>query len=75
MHAFCIEQGLTEASFYNWRKHLRGNAPVRFALVERRGDGNGLNALVEVMLPSGERVHVAPGMDEAILRMVLAVLP
>src|SRR2546429_7913117 len=32
---FCREQGLTEYSFYAWRKRLREQGPVRFALVER----------------------------------------
>jgi hypothetical protein len=32
---FCKEQGLTEYSFYAWRKRLREQGPVRFALVER----------------------------------------
>ena len=33
---FCKEQGLTEYSFYAWRKRLQRSGPVRFALVERR---------------------------------------
>jgi len=74
VHAFCIQQGLTEASFYNWRKQLRGNAPMSFALVQRRESGDGPNAPIELMLASGERVQVAPGTDAATLRMVLAVL-
>jgi hypothetical protein len=32
---FCEDQGLTEYSFYAWRKRLRGAGPVRFALVKR----------------------------------------
>ena len=32
---FCKEQGLTEYSFYAWRKRLQDQGPVRFALVER----------------------------------------
>src|SRR5262245_58050229 len=32
---FCKEQGLTEYSFYAWRKRLHESGPVRFALVER----------------------------------------
>jgi hypothetical protein len=32
---FCKEQGLTEYSFYAWRKRLQEQVPVRFALVER----------------------------------------
>src|SRR6266446_1013903 len=31
---FCQEQGLTEQSFYLWRKRLRKQQPMRFALVE-----------------------------------------
>ena len=33
---FCKEQGLTECSFYAWRKRLQEKGPVRFALVERK---------------------------------------
>src|ERR1700676_4075329 len=36
---FCREQGLTEYSFYAWRKRLREQGPVRFALVERSAAG------------------------------------
>ena len=32
---FCQEQGLTEYSFYAWRKRLQKKDPVRFALVDR----------------------------------------
>lgn len=32
---FCQQQGLTEYSFYAWRKRLRSAGPVHFALVER----------------------------------------
>ena len=32
---FCKEQGLTEGSFYAWRKRLQKREPVRFALVDR----------------------------------------
>ena len=32
---FCKEQGLTEYSFYAWRKRLQEKGPARFALVER----------------------------------------
>jgi transposase-like protein len=34
VHRFCEEQGLTEQSFYSWRKRLRQQQPTRFALVE-----------------------------------------
>src|SRR5262244_3263220 len=32
---FCKEQGLTEYSFYAWRKRLQKREAVRFALVDR----------------------------------------
>ena len=32
---FCKEQGLTEHSFYGWRKRLQETGSVRFALVDR----------------------------------------
>jgi hypothetical protein len=32
---FCKEHGLTEYSFYAWRKRLQKKEPVRFALVDR----------------------------------------
>ena len=35
MKQFCKQQGLTEYSFYAWRKRLRRQAPVRFAMVEK----------------------------------------
>src|SRR5438067_11262585 len=48
---FCKEQGLTEYSFYAWRKRLQQTGPVRFALVdrsprqqERGGGGAGTDA-------------------------------
>jgi hypothetical protein len=74
VHAFCIQQGVTEATFYNWRKRLRNSVPVGFALVERGADGLASKGALEVMLASGERVQVGPGTDAAMLRMVLAVL-
>src|SRR5207244_1155184 len=47
---FCKEQGLTEYSFYAWRKWLQETGPVRFALVDTaapagtRGGGAGVGA-------------------------------
>src|SRR5690348_7245873 len=32
---FCKDRGLTEYSFYAWRKRLQESGPVRFALVEK----------------------------------------
>ncbi len=73
---FCKEQGLTEYSFYAWRKRLQGKAPVRFALVDRRGARQELatEAALELVLANGERLRIGAGVDAATLRTVLAVL-
>ena len=73
---FCKEQGLTECSFYAWRKRLQERGPVRFALVERSGRRQARTAEValELVLSTGERLRIGPGVDTATLRAVLGVL-
>ena len=76
MKQFCTEQGLTEYSFYAWRKRLQQTGPVRFALVDRspRQQEHGPEAALELMLPTGERLRISAGVDAATLRTVLDVL-
>ena len=73
---FCQEHGLTECSFYDWRKRLRERESVRFALVERRGvrQERSAEALVELVLTTGERLRIGPGVDTTTLRTVLNVV-
>lgn len=73
---FCKEQGLTEYSFYAWRKRLQGSGPVRFALVERnaRQQEHQTEAALELVLATGERLRIGAGVDTATLRAVLDVL-
>ena len=73
---FCKERGLTEYSFYAWRKRLRKNAPVRFALVERGGtrQERPTEAGLEFVLMTGERLRIGAGVDAATLRAVLDAL-
>jgi transposase-like protein len=71
---FCSERSVKEASFYHWRKQLRSNAPVSFALVEPTNGSSTANAALEVVLASGDRVQVVAGTDAATFRMVLAAL-
>src|SRR5687767_4682479 len=70
---FCREQGLTEYSFYAWRKRLRETGPVRFDLVERgaRRQERTVDALLELVLASGERLRIGSGVDITTLRTVL----
>jgi transposase len=73
---FCKEQGLTEYSFYAWRKRLLEKAPVRFALVDRRAARreSATEAALELVLATGERLRIAAGVDAATLRTVLDAL-
>jgi hypothetical protein len=70
---FCRDRGVSEPSFYSWRKRLATSQPVRFALVDGTSDRND-HAPVELVLASGDRVRIAPGTDAATLRTVLSVL-
>src|SRR3954467_7660716 len=76
---FCKEQGLTEYSFYAWRKRLQETWPVRFALVDRRParprpQQRAAEAALELVLANGERLRIGAGADAATLRIVLEVL-
>jgi transposase-like protein len=73
---FCREHGLTEYSFYAWRKRLQVKGPVRFALVERspRRPERTAEAALELVLATGERLRICAGVDTATLRNVLDVL-
>lgn len=72
---FCTQQGLTEQSFYYWRKRLQTTTSMRFALVEtepRRGTAE--HAALELVLTTGERLRISAGVDAATLRQVLEAL-
>jgi hypothetical protein len=73
---FCKEQGLTEYSFYAWRRRLHGNQPVRFALVERRAirEERTVEAVLELLFTTGERLWIGVGVDAATLRTVVEAL-
>jgi transposase len=73
---FCNERGLTEYSFYAWRKRLREPGPVRFALVERRLERQepAPAAGLELVTATGERLRIGAGVDGSTLRTVLEAL-
>lgn len=73
---FCKERGLSECSFYAWRRRLRDSGPVRFALVER-GAGRQQPATevhLELIFARGERLRIGCGVDAATLRTVVEAL-
>ena len=73
---FCREQGVTEYSFYAWRKRLQESGPVRFAVVERiaRRQERAAEAALELVLATGERLRIGPSVNLTTLRTVLDVL-
>jgi hypothetical protein len=69
---FCIERGITEPSFYYWRKRLRETGPVRFALLQpRSSDTDRGSTALELVLRNGERLRISNQAEAATLRMVL----
>jgi transposase-like protein len=73
---FCEAQGITEQSFYVWRKRLQKQPAMRFALVEttpRERQSTG-DAGLELILARGERLRISASVDTALLRTVLEVL-
>ena len=75
VRAFCKQHRTNEQSFYQWRKRLREQLPMKFALVEAASrSAPAAVAAVEVILVSGERLRIGPGIEAATLRLVLGVL-
>ena len=72
---FCAQQGLTEQSFYYWRRRLQTQGSMRFALVEAEPrQGPAEHAALELVLRTGDRLHIGAGVDAATLRRVLEAL-
>ncbi len=74
VRAFCEQHRTSEHSFYQWRKRLADQLPMKFALVETSQSAPASVAVLEVMLTSGERLRIAPGIEAATLRLVLSVM-
>jgi hypothetical protein len=62
---------MTEPSFYYWRKLLRKNGTVRFALLETKRAMADVAPAMELVLSGGERLRIGNGVDAATLRLVL----
>ena len=64
IRAFCKERGISDHSFYFWRKRLGTSEPVQFALLKTVTSA----ATLELILASGERLRIGYGVDAATLR-------
>ena len=88
IRAFCEREGLSQPSFYQWRRELarRDRTPIARRGAAGRGEaGRGAAtfvpiqvvpevALIEIALPGGVVVRVRAGADAATLRQILAAL-
>jgi len=75
VEAFCQENAVGSAAFYTWRKRLAEKGqPLGFALVETPALRQQCGEPVELILSSGDRLHIGPGADAAMLRLVLGIL-
>lgn len=71
VRAFCREHGITEPSFYYWRKRLREKGTVRFALLQTKAATADARPTIELVLRTGERLRIGNGVEVATLRLVL----
>jgi transposase len=79
---FCAEKGLTEPSFYSWRRTIaqRDAEAVRFVPVrvvpeeQPAAMDHGVRSGLELVLRAGRLLRVGPGFDAATLQRLLTVL-
>lgn len=63
---FCTERGITEPSFYYWRKRLREKRAVRFVRLETKAASIGIAPALELVLSSGERLRMQSAIIDGI---------
>jgi transposase-like protein len=74
---FCKERGIREHLFFYWRKRQRNQQqPMRFALVDREAalPTPPTEAVLELVVATGERLRIGTGVDATTLRTVLEAL-
>ena len=80
VRAFCEQHGLSQPSFYAWRRTLaqRQAHTVAFVPVEVRTDSltppSAAAAGLELVLPGGRVLRIGPAFDAPTLRRLLALL-
>ena len=78
IRAFCESEGVSQPSFYSWRKRLQesnGRPTAQFVPVQIAVESApARQGRIEILLSNGKCVRVEPGFDAQVLRDVLAVL-
>ena len=69
--AYCLERGITQGSFYTWKRRLRSpakrNHPPKLAFVEVTPPRMGTAGTIEVCLRGERRLLVRRGFDHDLL--------
>jgi transposase-like protein len=71
---FCQEHAVGEHCFYYWRKRLREDETVRFALLETPTQREDIAPVLELVLSTGDRLRIGNGVNAATLRVVLEAM-
>jgi transposase-like protein len=72
VRAFCRRLGVGEKAFYWWRRRLRDDQGVQFAVVETgRKTAADREGEIELFFANGERLRIGRGVDGSTLRLVL----
>jgi hypothetical protein len=77
VRAFCEERGLSQPSFYAWRRVLAerdAEAAVFVPVQVVSGEPRAAEAPLELVVGERRMLRVHPGFDAATLRQLLAVL-
>lgn len=73
IRAFCKQRGVRDHSFYAWRRRLARVPGVRFAELTTFA-GMATASTIEILLTTGDRLHIPNGVDSATLRLVWEIL-
>ncbi|HEV3118004.1 MAG TPA: hypothetical protein VGY58_13200 [Gemmataceae bacterium] len=76
VRSFCARLGLSQPSFYAWRRELRRRDAEKplFVPIRLRTDQATIAHALEVVLASGRTIRVSSGFDAATLQQLVAVL-
>jgi len=76
--AYCLERGITQGSFYTWKRRLRAPArPTRSpkpAFVEVTPPRAGAHGTIEICLPGERRLLARRGFDRELLIELIRTL-
>jgi hypothetical protein len=69
--AYCRQRGITESSFYTWKRRLRWPAP---GFVEVKHPDTPMAGALELILPGDRRLLVRRGFDRELLIELIRTL-